>query len=101
MARRRIVRNPITDSERIRVALLVENGGWHYRLIAKRLYGKGKPNYVPSATEISRIGRIANEEGVSSRDWRNGETKESRQLLNNLLRQPDDQRFSLRLVAAG
>jgi hypothetical protein len=66
-------------------------GAWgapHGKYIAKRLYGNGNPNYEPSAGEIARVYRILKANGISLRDWRNGETMEAERFFNRLARLP-------------
>lgn len=86
---------PVTDSERMRVATFAEYG-FHYRYIAKRIYGQNNSRYSPSLSEIARVGKIAREEGVSSLDWRRGDSDESRTFASSLLRAPNS-KFRLTL----
>jgi len=72
------------DSERIRIKLYLAFGGFYYKTVAKRVYGKGNSRYVPSSAEVSRVGKIAREEGLSSRAWRKGEIPSAKRLLNRL-----------------
>lgn len=82
MARRKIFRNPVSDTERWRISLLAQYG-FHYRTIAGRLYNNGNGSKA-SDSEVARVGRIAREEGVSSMDWRKGESTEAQRLLRRL-----------------
>lgn len=84
--RRRIVHNPVTDSERSRCCLYGTYGGFHHRYIAKRLYGNGNPNYRPSDSEVRRVGNILRQAGISTRDYRNGETDAAERIANVLAR---------------
>lgn len=96
MSRRRrgINRRPVTDAESLRVSLLAQYG-FHYRTIAKRLYGDNI-----SDSDVARVGRIARSEGVSSMDWRKGETKEAQRVLSRLGRNAVDKPApKLRLTA--
>ena len=94
MAKRRIVRNPVTDLERWRIALLAEFG-FTYATIAARLYGSGR-DYRASNGEAARVGRIARDEGVSSMEWRRGETSAASSVLNRVSKATE--RPKLRLV---
>lgn len=82
-----MVRNPIKESERIRVSILATYG-FHYKYIASRIYGNGG-SYTPSNSEIARVSRIAREEGVSPLEWRRGTSSESKNIVTTLLRNPD------------
>lgn len=83
----------ITDLERWRIVLYLDSGGMggpavYYSTIAKWIYGNGKSGYSPSGAEISRIARVAKQEGLQARLWRNGESKASRLFLNRLQHTP-------------
>ena len=102
MARRRtrsrIVHHTMTDSEVMRIKMYLIFGGFHYRIVAARVWGNGK-NYVPSAAEICRVGKIARENNMSSRDWRNGKTPESKRVLNHIGRTRATEQPRLKLAA--
>lgn len=86
MAKRIMVKNPVTDSERMRCIMLGSFGGPHHKYIAKRLYGNGNPDYTPSAGEVARVGKILAKAKVSTRAWRDGETTEAEKFFNKLCR---------------
>jgi hypothetical protein len=86
MARRKLpVRHVTTDSERWRISLLAEYG-FYARTIARRVWGRGNPQYAPSDAEIARIYRITKEEGVKLTAWRKGENKSARDVLTGATR---------------
>lgn len=96
---RKLVRASVTDSEEMRCCMYGMFGGFHHRLIAKRLYGNGNPRYSPSDTEIRRVGMILKRNGISTRAWRNGATAESEHFLNRLSRIRETAKPKLRIVA--
>lgn len=93
------LRHVMSDSEEMRIKMYLAFGGFHYRTIAARVYGEGKPGYEPDAAEISRVGRVAKDWNLSSRDWRNGKTDAAAALLNKLGRVRRDSRPTLKVVA--
>lgn len=94
MSKRRMARNPVSDLERWRIALLAEFG-FHYRTIAARLYGNGNPDYKASDGEAARVGRVAREEGVSSLDWRRGQNSTATSVLNRVSRATEKPKLKL------
>ena len=72
------------ESERIRICMYLSFGGFHYKTIASRIYGGGNPRYVPSVSEVARIGKIAREENLSPIDWRRGIAEEAKVVLKKL-----------------
>lgn len=84
------------EMERMRIVMYLAYGGFHYRTIAKRVYGRG--DYTPSDSEVSRVGKIAREEGLSSLDWRNGKSTESRRVLSVLGKTNVDSKQKARMV---
>lgn len=96
--RKHLPRYVATDSERWRIALLAEYG-FYGRTIARRIWGNGDPNYQPSDTEVSRVYRIAKEEGVKLSDWRRGENDSARKVLNGACRVATTKHPKLRVVA--
>lgn len=90
MAKRKLpkfeARHFTTESERMRVMIYLSYGGFHYRTVAKRVFGGGDPKYAVTNADISRVGKIAAEEKMSSRDWRNGISRESMRVLGELER---------------
>ncbi len=98
--RRRFTRVVVSDSERWRVELLAEYG-FFGRTIARRVWGNGDPNYVPSQAEISRVYRIAKQADLKLSDWRRGDNDSSRKVLNGCCRaSPSKKHLKLRVVAA-
>lgn len=82
MLRRRMM----DDLERMRIKMYLAFGGFHYRTIAARVYGMGRPRYVPSDSEVSRIGKVAREENLSPLDWRRGKSSEAKKVLSKVER---------------
>ena len=79
-----LARHTMQDSERMRIVMYLSFGGWHYRTVAARVYGGGRASYKPSPSEVARVGKIAREENLSSRDWRNGITTVAKRTLSRL-----------------
>lgn len=95
----RYVRYAMTDSQITRAKMYLLCGGFHYKVIAARIFGNGKKGYVASNAEVARIGQIARDNKMSSRDWRNGETPEAKRLLNRIGNCKRDTKPQLRVVA--
>ena len=85
MARRKnkIVHHMMTDSEEMRIKMYLVFGGFHYKTVAARVYGSGN-GYVASDAEVRRVGKIARDNDMSSRDWRNGETTDAKRVLSRI-----------------
>jgi hypothetical protein len=88
----------MSDSEEMRIKMYLTFGGFFYRTVAARVYGKGNPNYEPSAAEIARVGKIARENNMSSTDWRRGESESASRLLNRMGRTRLDAKPKLRIA---
>lgn len=97
--RRIFPRYSMTDSDEMRIKMYLAFGGFHYKTIARRVWGKGNDRYEPSPAEVSRVGVVARRHNMSSRDWRNGLTSESQKLLNRLGRVRKDAKPKLALVS--
>lgn len=81
--RRNQTKHFITDSEVMRIKIYLF-GGFHYRTVAARVYGNGNSKYVPTNAEVARVGKVARESNLSSRDWRNGKTSAAKSFLAQL-----------------
>ncbi len=88
----------ISDSDRMRIMMYLAYGGFYYRVIAARIWGKGDPTYVPSTAEVSRVGKVARDANLSSRDWRKGESDSAKTLLNRIGRARAGSNPKLRLA---
>jgi hypothetical protein len=65
----------VADEMRI-LMFLNGPGGYHYRTIAAKVFGKN-----PSDADIDKVGYIARRENLSPRRWRNAETTTAQDLL--------------------
>lgn len=74
----------LTDGDEFRVTTILAFGGYHYKIVAKKVWGRGNPKYVASPAEVARVGVIARRNNLSSLDWRNAKTPASKRLLSNL-----------------
>ncbi len=84
--RRRLQRYEMSGSDRWRICLyLTAGGGWHYKTIAWFVFHDGKGHRgVVSPAETTRVARVAKEEDLGSRDWRNGKSESSNKMLSRL-----------------
>lgn len=84
---RKSTRHWTLESEEWRICLMFDaQRGWHCRTIAQYIYGNGSARYRPTDQEVARVNRILRANNRSVRDFRNGKTPESRNLLNGVLR---------------
>ena len=91
MARRRLQRRPLLESEAVRIEMLGLFGGFHHKAIARRIFGTGK-NYIPSNAEVARVGRILRDAGIRVREWRDGTTQEAQEMMKSLDARADHSR---------
>lgn len=90
------VRYYLSDLEKMRIRTLLSYGGFHHRTIAARIF----ETRTPSDAEIARISRVARESRISTRDWRNGKTTDSRSILNALTKHPVDSKPNPKSILA-
>jgi len=77
-----------TWSEEWRICLLCDAGGYSYKTIARWVYGNGDSRYIPSRTEINRVGRVLKSNKRKVQEWRNCDTKESKSFAGTLMNRP-------------
>ena len=77
-----------TWSEEWTICLLCRMGGFSYNRISRLAFGNGDPKYVPDRADFSRISRVLKANGLKVRNWRNGDTEESKSFARDLIRRP-------------
>ncbi len=71
------------EEDGIRIRMYLCFGGFHYRTIAKMVDGRAW-----TLADVTHVGKIAREWGMSSRDWRNGLTDDSKRYLKSVEASP-------------
>lgn len=77
----RLRRRVRAEENDVRIRMYLAFGGFYYRTIAKRVFGR---NW--SESDVSHVGKVAREWNMSSREWRKGQSDDAKRYLTSVER---------------